>query len=157
MPIVRPVPGEIISPFGVARDGGARSHEGVDLRATTGTPILAATAGRVFKAGQISTNAGLGVEIDNGAGIVTKYFHMSSVQASVGQNVSAGQQIGLVGQTGNAQTTGPHLHFEIWLNGSAVDPAPYLQGASIGAGGGASGGAGPVLAFFFFLLLLRRL
>jgi murein DD-endopeptidase MepM/ murein hydrolase activator NlpD len=124
--IIAPVPGEIRSPFGAPRAG--HTHQGVDLAASQGTPIAAAASGQVFKAGQISANAGLGVEVAHSDGWVTKYFHMSSVLVSVGQSVQQGDVIGLVGATGDA--TGPHLHFEMWVNGAPVDPSPYLAGAT---------------------------
>jgi murein DD-endopeptidase MepM/ murein hydrolase activator NlpD len=134
MEIIAPVPGLITSPFGVPRVG--HDHQGVDFQASTGTPIAAVAYGQVFKAGQISSNAGLGVEIAHPDGVVTKYFHMSSVLASVGQAVEQGQTIGLVGATGNAK--GPHLHFEIWIDGAPIDPSPYLSGASLPGGTDAS-------------------
>jgi murein DD-endopeptidase MepM/ murein hydrolase activator NlpD len=125
MILIRPVAGTIMNNFGASRPGGRR-HEGVDIPAATGTPIYAAASGRVFKAGPISSNAGLGVEIHHDGGVDTKYFHMYRVQASVGQYVSQGQQIGLVGSTGDA--SGPHLHLELWVGGRAVNPFPYLNG-----------------------------
>jgi murein DD-endopeptidase MepM/ murein hydrolase activator NlpD len=121
-----PTNGNIISPFGVARDGGARSHEGVDISATKGQAIYAAAAGRVFKAGWISSTAGLGVEIDHGGGFVTKYFHCQQVFVGVGQQVAQGAQIASADNTGNAANTVTHLHFELWSNGRAVDPVPYF-------------------------------
>jgi murein DD-endopeptidase MepM/ murein hydrolase activator NlpD len=131
-----PVNGSVISTFGVARDGGARSHEGIDIGSPVGTQIAAVASGRVFKAGQISATAGLGVEIDHVGGWISKYFHLSSVYASVGQQVGQGQVIGLVGKTGNAANTPPHLHFEVWANGRAVDPLTVLQsGAGLSVGG----------------------
>ena len=64
------------------------------------------------------------VVVDHGNGLSTLYAHMSALTVSAGQSVSAGQQVGLVGSTGSS--TGPHLHFEVRINGSNVDPAPYL-------------------------------
>jgi murein DD-endopeptidase MepM/ murein hydrolase activator NlpD len=94
-----------------------------------GTPILAATAGVVFEAGHISTNAGNGVEIRSG-NVVAKYFHARTVLVSVGQHVAAGQEIATMGETGDASPAmgggGPHLHFEVWVSGVNVNPVPYL-------------------------------
>jgi lysostaphin len=126
-----PTSGNVISPFGVSRGGGSRSHEGIDISATKGQPIYAAAAGRVFKAGWISSGAGLGVEIDHGGGAVTKYFHCQQVFVSVGQQVAQGAQIASADNTGNAANTVTHLHFEYWQSGRAVDPVPYFSSGAI--------------------------
>lgn len=153
-----PVNGSVISPFGVARDGGARSHEGIDIAAPVGAQIVAAAAGRVFKAGQISSTAGLGVEIDHSGALVTKYFHMSSVQARAGDYVAEGQTIGYVGKTGNAANTPSHLHFEVWANGRAVDPLTVLQAGAFGASAEAlSSGNGKLILALLFIVLISRL
>ena len=88
-----------------------------------GTPIRAAASGRVISAGY---NGGYGnlVVLDNGGGIATAYAHQSRLAVSAGQSVSQGQVIGYVGSTGFS--TGPHLHFEVRVNGSPVDPMGYL-------------------------------
>lgn len=106
-------------------------HTGVDFQGAFGTSVMAAAAGTVTVAnapvqGQEWGGSGYAnyVMIDHGNGISTLYAHLMSVQVSVGQYVSAGQQIGLCGATGWA--TGPHLHFEVRVNGSHVDPMPYL-------------------------------
>ncbi len=101
-----------------------KKHTGVDIGAAYGTAILAANGGTVTLAGW---NSGYGncVVIDHGGGKATLYAHMSSIGVSKGQAVSKGQQIGRVGSTGNS--TGPHLHFEILINGSAVDPMQYFN------------------------------
>lgn len=125
-----PTTGNIISHFGASRDGGARSHEGIDIGAPQGTPIVAAIAGRVTAAGWLGSNPGNGVKIDHSSGYLTKYFHLSSISVHTGQQVNAGQVIGTVGKTGNAQTTPPHLHFELWINGRAVNPVSYFGAQS---------------------------
>lgn len=100
-----------------------KRHTGVDIGAAYGTPIFAANGGRVTLAGW---NSGYGncVIIDHGGGKATLYAHMSSIGVSNGQAVTKGQTIGRVGSTGNS--TGPHIHFEILINGTAVDPMQYF-------------------------------
>ena len=101
-----------------------RFHAGEDIGAPSGTPILAADSGSVILAGQ---NGGYGncVMISHGNGRVTLYGHMSSIAVSYGQNVSQGQVIGYVGSTG--MSTGPHLHFEVRVNGATTDPKSYFN------------------------------
>ncbi|MTV25468.1 M23 family metallopeptidase [Nitriliruptoraceae bacterium ZYF776] len=103
-----------------------RMHQGIDQGAPTGTPIGASKAGTVIFAG---TQGGYGqlVLVDHGDGVVTAYAHMSRIAVSNGQSVSQGQRLGDVGSTGNS--TGPHLHFETRVNGSAVNPRQYLSGS----------------------------
>jgi murein DD-endopeptidase MepM/ murein hydrolase activator NlpD len=115
-----PLSAPITSPFGM-RWG--RMHEGIDFGAATGTPIHAAAAGVVVYCGWMDGYGNL-VVIDHGGGIATAYGHQSSIAASCSQQVSQGQVIGYVGNTGNS--TGPHLHFEVRVNGSPVDPLGYL-------------------------------
>ena len=103
--------------------GQYKLHTGVDISAPNGTPIYAAKPGTVIIAGY-SSSAGNWVVIDHGNGLVTKYMHHSSICVSAGQYVERGQQIGAVGSTG--QSTGPHLHFQVELNGTAVNPNTYL-------------------------------
>jgi murein DD-endopeptidase MepM/ murein hydrolase activator NlpD len=122
----RPVPGGIGSGFGPRVHpiyGGTRMHTGDDMHASFGEPIHACRAGTVISAGW---NGGYGncVVIDHGAGMATLYGHQSSIAVAAGDHVDAGQVIGYVGSTG--ASTGPHLHFEVRLNGNPVDPAPYL-------------------------------
>lgn len=101
-----------------------KRHTGTDIGAAYGTTIVAANSGTVTLAGW---NSGYGncVVIDHGGGKATLYAHMSSYSVSSGQSVQKGQQIGRVGSTGNS--TGPHLHFEILINGVAVDPMQYFN------------------------------
>ncbi len=115
-----PVSGTLTSPFG-PRWG--RMHEGLDIAGSSGTPIRAAAAGTVIVAGW---NGGYGnlVVVDHGGGISTAYAHNSSIAVSVGQAVAQGTTLAGMGTTGNS--TGVHSHFEIRVNGAAVDPLGYL-------------------------------
>jgi secretion/DNA translocation related TadE-like protein len=99
-------------------------HTGLDFAAEPGTPVLAAAGGRILAAGPAGSYGNL-VTIDHG-GVVTYYAHLSVVGVAAGQIVAAGQQVGAVGSTGNA--TGPHLHFEVRVDGVARDPAAFLPG-----------------------------
>jgi murein DD-endopeptidase MepM/ murein hydrolase activator NlpD len=98
-------------------------HEGIDIAVGTGTPVHAAAAGTVIYAGWMEGYGNL-VVIDHGGGLSTAYGHNSSLASSVGQSVSAGQVIAYSGSTGHS--TGPHVHFEVRVNGSPVDPLGYL-------------------------------
>lgn len=100
-----------------------RMHTGLDMAAPTGSPIYASDGGTVVRAGY-SGGYGNCVDIDHGNGRVTRYGHCSKLLVGVGEQVYQGQNIALVGSTGNS--TGPHLHFEVILNGTAVNPAPKL-------------------------------
>jgi murein DD-endopeptidase MepM/ murein hydrolase activator NlpD len=99
-------------------------HEGVDFMAEIGTPILAA-AGGIVVCSEKSTSYGNMVEIDHGNGLSSRYAHMSKRLVKVGDVVLRGQEIGEVGSTG--RSTGPHLHFEVLLNGKPQNPAKYLS------------------------------
>ncbi|NTW29449.1 MAG: peptidoglycan DD-metalloendopeptidase family protein [Coriobacteriia bacterium] len=101
-------------------------HTGIDIGASAGAAIVAAGAGTVISTSYL-TGYGYTVMIDHGNGVVTLYAHQPSggIQVSVGQRVTKGQRIGTVGSTGYA--TGPHLHFEVRINGNPVDPMPYLR------------------------------
>ena len=118
--LIWPVNAPITSSFGW-RWG--RMHEGIDLGAAYGSPIAAAAAGTVIYAGWLGGYGNLTV-IDHGRGLSTAYGHQSSIGVSVGQHVEQGETIGNVGSTGHS--TGPHLHFEVRVNGQAVDPLGYL-------------------------------
>jgi murein DD-endopeptidase MepM/ murein hydrolase activator NlpD len=115
-----PVQGPITSPFGM-RWG--RMHEGIDIGASYGTPIHAAGSGTVIYSGWMSGYGNL-VVIDHGRGLATAYGHQSAIAAGNGQSVAQGQTIGYVGCTGHC--FGPHLHFEVRVNGQPVDPLGYL-------------------------------
>lgn len=117
---IRPVNVGIYASYGY-RWG--RLHAGIDLAASTGTPIKAADGGTVTKAGWHS-NYGYMVIINHGANTKTLYAHCSKLYVSAGQQVYQGQTIGLVGSTG--RSTGPHCHFEILINGQNVNPANYV-------------------------------
>lgn len=117
--------GIISSLFGPRND---RIHKGLDIAATTGTPILAAADGRVTYADWAGTY-GMLVVIDHGDGLLTRYAHASRIRVSNGQQVRAGQHIADVGSTG--RSTGPHLHFEVEIRGEVIDPLTMLPaGAS---------------------------
>ena len=103
--------------------GAGNNHKGMDLAAPTGTPIYAAAAGTVTTA-RYSSSAGNWVVINHGNGLQTYYMHASALYVSEGQSVSKGQNIAAVGSTG--QSTGPHLHFQVMLNGTPVNPRNYL-------------------------------
>ena len=102
-----------------------RLHAGVDVGVPTGTTVRASRGGKVTVAGWLG-GYGNCVMIDHGDGVLTVYGHLSEVTCSVGQYVDQGQQVALSGNTG--RSTGPHLHFEIRVNGTPVDPMPYLYG-----------------------------
>jgi murein DD-endopeptidase MepM/ murein hydrolase activator NlpD len=121
--LTRPVPGTVSSNFGMRRHpilGYSRMHKGMDFRAGYGTPILAATDGRVARAGWAG-GYGQQVRIDHGGGLSTTYSHMSRIAARPGAAVRQGQVIGYVGSTG--LSTGPHLHYELYKDGVPVNPA----------------------------------
>ena len=118
--LIWPVNGPVTSPFGM-RWG--RMHEGIDIGVSYGTPIHAAASGRVIYAGWMDGYGNL-VAIDHGRGLSTAYGHQSRIAVSNGQTVSQGQVIGYVGCTGHC--FGPHLHFEVRINGTPVDPMGYL-------------------------------
>lgn len=119
--LARPIAGEITSGFGM-RNG--KMHRGVDIPAPKGTPIGAADEGTVTDTGYEPLGAGNFVKIRHTANLSTKYFHLSGFAVGRGAKVTTGQTIGTVGETGNA--TGPHLHFEVWYDGQAVDPAGWM-------------------------------
>lgn len=115
-----PAQGPVTSPFG---ERWGRMHTGIDIGASMGAPIVAAAAGTVIVAGWVEGYGNTTV-IDHGGGMSTLYGHQSSIGVAVGETVAAGQQIGLVGSTGHS--TGPHLHFEVRIDGNPVDPLGYL-------------------------------
>jgi murein DD-endopeptidase MepM/ murein hydrolase activator NlpD len=118
--LIWPCDGVVVSGFGM-RWG--RMHEGIDIGCAYGTPNRAAAAGTVIYSGWLGGYGNL-VVVDHGNGLSTAYAHASSLLVSVGQAVSQGETVSLVGSTGNS--SGPHLHFEVRVNGQAVDPLLYL-------------------------------
>jgi murein DD-endopeptidase MepM/ murein hydrolase activator NlpD len=115
-----PVSGPVTSGFGW-RWG--RMHEGIDIAVPSGTPVHASASGRVIYAGWLGGYGNL-VVIDHGGGIATAYGHNTSIVAGYGSGVSQGQVVAYSGSTGHS--TGPHVHFEVRVNGSPVDPMGYL-------------------------------
>lgn len=129
VPLRQPLAGtlDITSTFGGRSDpfyGRAAMHSGIDMRDETGSPVRATAAGRVTFAG---SNGGYGnmVEIDHGNGLTTRYAHLSAIDVVDNQWVDAGQICGRLGSTG--RSTGPHLHYEVRIDGDAVDPARFLR------------------------------
>jgi murein DD-endopeptidase MepM/ murein hydrolase activator NlpD len=127
-PWLWPVSGEISSEFGGRSSPYGRSwefHPGLDIRATSGTPVTATGSGMVVFAGRMSGYGNM-VVVDHGFELKTVYAHLSAVYTDVGQRVQAGEVVGTVGQTGRA--TGPHLHYEVRVGAAPVDPLCYLDG-----------------------------
>ena len=123
LPSRLPISGSsLTSGFGMRQHpllGTRRAHSGIDLAAPTGTPIYATADGMVGRA-QWQGGYGLFVEMEHGGGLETRFGHMSRLNVAAGQQVRKGDLIGFVGSTG--QSTGPHLHYEIRVNGQAVNP-----------------------------------
>lgn len=103
--------------------GKSKFHKGIDIGAPHGSPVYAYSSGTVIYSGFMS-GYGNFIAINHGNGLVTRYGHLSARQVKVGQKVSTGQKIGAVGSTG--VSTGPHLHFEVLINGSFKNPLNYL-------------------------------
>jgi murein DD-endopeptidase MepM/ murein hydrolase activator NlpD len=126
-PSIMPTQGWLTSAFSSMREHPilhvARPHEGIDVMAPMGSPIEAPAQGVVTEAGWES-GYGNTITLDHGYGLVTKFAHCSKLLVRVGQRVSRGQRIALVGNTGLA--TGPHLHYEVHVNGRPVDPLKYV-------------------------------
>lgn len=124
--MVQPAAGVRSSSFGRRRffNGKARNpHGGMDIAAPVGTPVVAAGAGRAIDIGDYFFS-GRTIVLDHGAGLLSLYAHLSGVDIRIAQNVAAGEPIARVGATG--RVTGPHLHFSVYLNSAAVDPALFL-------------------------------
>ncbi|MFO6431170.1 M23 family metallopeptidase [Erythrobacter sp. W302b] len=103
--------------------GGRRAHTGIDLAAPTGTPVYATADGVVSRADWYSSY-GLYISVEHGASMQTRYAHLSRLAVAAGDNVKKGDLIGYVGSTG--RSTGPHLHYEVRVDGVAVNPIPYM-------------------------------
>jgi murein DD-endopeptidase MepM/ murein hydrolase activator NlpD len=131
IPSAKPVDSiDFTSGFGVRSDpfrGGAAMHSGVDIRGPHGTPIYATADGMVGRAGWANGYGNL-VELEHGRGIQTRYGHLSSILVQPGQRVKRGELIARMGSTG--RSTGNHLHYEVRLDGSAVNPMPFLQSSN---------------------------
>ena len=120
---VTPVSGKITSRYGVSSRIRSSNHTGLDIACSSGTPIKVVSSGTVTFASYKGSYGNL-VKVEHGNGVETWYAHCSKIYAKVGQKVSAGDVISAVGSTGNS--TGPHLHLEIRLNGNTVNPQKYL-------------------------------
>jgi murein DD-endopeptidase MepM/ murein hydrolase activator NlpD len=127
-PFLYPVSGLVSSPYGIARsyNGGPVTsfHRGTDFDVPRRTPVIAAGAGRVAYAGPLAIR-GRTVIIDHGAGVFSGYHHLSQPTVVVGQTVAAGDLVGYSGASG--LVTGPHLHWEVIVNGVEVDPLLWTQ------------------------------
>ena len=129
VPLRQPLSGEasITSPFGYRIDpflGRPALHPGVDLLQPYGAEIRATGAGRIAHAGPMGGYGDM-VEIDHGAGLTTRYGHMSEISVEEGQTVVAGEVLGRLGSSG--RSTGPHLHYEVRVDGEPVDPERFMR------------------------------
>lgn len=133
---VNPSVGRIMSGYGMRWSptfGDYRMHEGIDIDGATGDPVWAASAGTVtFSA--YDSGGGNMVKINHGGGIETWYLHLHASHVAVGTSVTAGQQIGIVGNTGASK--GDHLHFETRVNGAPQNPAPFMTARGVNLGSG---------------------
>ena len=115
--------------WGASRDGGVRSHKGIDIFARKGTPVVAIADGVIVDKG----NTGLGGKVvwlkTDGQPLRAYYAHLDTWKVKKGQRVKKGQVLGTVGNTGNAKTTPSHLHFGIYTRKGAVNPLPYVKKA----------------------------
>lgn len=123
---IPPVDGRLSSLFGLKRffnNVPKNPHSGLDIAAPAGTPIKAPASARVINTGNYYYN-GNTVFLDHGQGLISGYFHMTSIDVKAGQRVAQGDQIGTVGETG--RVTGPHLHWNVYLNRTKIDPALFI-------------------------------
>ena len=143
VPSIAPVQGfRLSSTFGEREHpilGGERMHKGLDLAVAAGTPVLAPADGVVEKASWFSSYGNF-IEIAHGGNMETRYGHLSGYNVVAGQHVHKGDVIGYVGSTG--RSTGPHLHYEVRVDGQAVDPTPYMQMGQLALAAGAEAGDG---------------
>jgi len=120
---ILPASGRLSSPFGLKRffnDQARKPHSGLDIAAPTGTPVMTPANGVIIDVGHYFFN-GNTVLVDHGQGLISGYFHLSKTLVSIGDTVKQGQKIAEIGATG--RVTGPHLHWNVYLNGTKVDPA----------------------------------
>lgn len=133
-PSIYPLTGKINDDFGARRNpfGGASSefHSGLDIDGEKGAPVVAPANGVILKAGW-SGGYGNMIEIDHGSGLTTRYGHLSQIEVEIGASITRGQLIGKVGSTG--RSTGPHLHYEVRIDGEAVSPHSYLPPLELSA------------------------
>jgi murein DD-endopeptidase MepM/ murein hydrolase activator NlpD len=143
VPSIAPVQGfRLTSAYGMREHpvlGGERMHKGLDLAVAAGTPVLAPADGVVEKASWFSSYGNF-IEIAHGGNMETRYGHLSGYNVVAGQHVHKGDVIGYVGSTG--RSTGPHLHYEVRVDGQAVDPTPYMQMGQLALAAGAEAGDG---------------
>ncbi len=135
LPLAKPVANAVItSRYGSRLDPFLKRpalHTGIDFRATTGYPVKSTAAGKVIAA-EYSGGYGNMVEIDHGSGVTTRFGHLSRITVKVGQTVPKGFVVGRAGSTG--RSTGPHVHYEIRIDGNAIDPIRYIRaGSEIGS------------------------
>lgn len=126
-PLIWPTKGEVVSPFGKRKHPiylVEHFHTGIDIANQKGTPVVATADGRVKFAGW-QEGYGKAIVIEHNHGYVTIYGHLSSIKVKVGQNVTRGEVIGLMGDTGTA--TGPHLHYEVWKDNKLCNPVKFLD------------------------------
>lgn len=126
-PVASAAKQHIGSVFGDARDGGRRSHEGIDIFAARGTPVIAAADGTVGRVGDNRLGGKVVWLRPESGGINLYYAHLDSQLVDPGQLVRTGDTLGFMGNTGNARTTPPHLHFGVYGTGRAVDPLPFIR------------------------------
>lgn len=126
-PIKAPGNNHIQSYWGAARDAGARRHEGIDMFAKRGTPVVAAADGVITNVGETSLGGKVVWLRPQGKSYVLYYAHLDEQLVQNGQRVSTGDTLGLMGNTGNARNTAPHLHFGIYGKGGAVDPLAFVN------------------------------
>jgi murein DD-endopeptidase MepM/ murein hydrolase activator NlpD len=131
LPLSRPIPNAAVtSTFGARMDpflGRPAMHTGVDFRAAAGYPIRATAAGTVVTA-EYTGGYGNMVEVDHGNGLTTRYAHLSRIVVKPGDIVAKGSIVGRAGSTG--RSTGPHVHYEVRVDGSAIDPMRYIRAGS---------------------------
>lgn len=128
-PSIQPIQGALSSAFGTRRSpftGEFEFHRGIDIAASLGTPVVAPADGRVSTA-DYEGSYGKTMVIDHGYGVVTRFAHLSAFVKRAGESVKRGEAVALVGNTG--RSTGPHLHYEVQLNGIPVDPQDYIISA----------------------------